>query len=77
MPRQEVFPSATVSEAERRMLAFARYLSSAPPIIFADANEFRSLEMPKLEIPTLEIPIIEIPSIKIEPLPDQTGKSQK
>lgn len=68
LPRQEVFPSAGLSDQDGRLLAYVRSMLSSGDIAFSDDNECRPIEINKVEIPKNEISRLEIEPVTIEAL---------
>jgi hypothetical protein len=69
LPRQDVFPSARLSNQDRLILDYVRSVSSGNIAGFMDDSEYHPIEITQVEIPKPEISKLEIEPIRIEPLP--------
>jgi hypothetical protein len=69
LPRQDVFPSAGLSNQESLRLTYAQSVSSANMIASVGDSESHPIQINKLDTPEIEISKLEIEPIKIEPLP--------
>jgi hypothetical protein len=70
LPRQDVFPSAHVSQQDRLLFAYVRAVKSGKIAGVIEESQDRPIEISKVEeVPKTEISQIEIKPLSIEPLP--------